>query len=103
MERCKMAVPHPTAQPSDQTPETTLRPSPETASAGLSLRAILLVLLLIPVVAFLTSYVEFVLQGTQIGSFAPSGNAILPLLALALLLNPLLRRIRSRAAFRQRE
>jgi hypothetical protein len=94
---------HPDARPSGQTPETTSRTSTETAPVGLPLRAILLVLLLIPAVAFLTSYVEFVIQGTQIGSFAPSGNAILPLFILALLVNPLLRRLNRRWALQRRE
>lgn len=53
---------------------------------------------LILLISFGTSYVEFVVQGTQVGSFAPAGNAILPFLILALVLNPVLRRWTSRQA-----
>jgi len=51
-------------------------------------------LALVVVISFLTPYVEFVVLGTQLGSFAPAGNAILPLLILALLADPVLARIR---------
>lgn len=57
-------------------------------------RAAVAALALVIIVAALTPYLEIVVGGTQIGSFAPSGNAILPFLLVALLLNPFLRRVR---------
>jgi len=68
-------------------------PAPETAG-GAGVRVAVVALALTVVVAALTPYLEIVVGGTQIGAFAPSGNAILPFLLLALLVNPVLRRVR---------
>ncbi len=70
--------------------------SAKTPFAPVSARAITAALLLALFLAFATSYIEFVIQGTQIGSFAPSGNAILLLFVMALAVNPLLRRLKRR-------
>jgi len=50
-----------------------------------------LAMLCVVLVAFLTPYIEIVLSGTQIGSFAPPGAALLLLFALCGLVDPILR------------
>jgi hypothetical protein len=75
----------------------------EAFPTGLPLRAVGIALLLVAAISFLTSYIEFVIYGTPLGSFAPPGNAILPLLLLALLLNPLLQRLNRRWSLPRRE
>jgi len=82
--------PHEVASPGEAS-EAASRPPGESATERLSRRAIFLALLLVVALSFLTPYIEFVIHGTQIGSFAPTGNAILTLFILILLVNPLLR------------
>jgi len=66
-------------------------------------RTVLVTALLVVAIAILTPYVEFVLASTQVGSFAPAGNAMLPLLLLVLLVNPALRILGQRFALERTE
>jgi hypothetical protein len=85
----------PEIAPNGKGPQT-VSPPPLAVAKPLSRRAIVLTLFLVAAIAFLTPYVEFVLGGTQVGALAPSGNAILPFLILALLVNPVLKRLNRR-------
>jgi len=59
-------------------------------------RAVLLSLALVTGLCLLTPYVEFVIQGAQIGAFSPPGGAFLSFLFLSLVMNPLIRRLGGR-------
>ena len=80
-----------------------LPPVDRPSSAPPSLRALVLGLVCSLALAVLTPYIEIVLSGTQIGSFAPPAGAFLFLLALVLIANPILARISPRAPFTRRE
>lgn len=62
----------------------------------MSRRAVFLAFVFVIGLCLLTPYVEFVIQGAQIGAFSPPGGAFLSFLFLALIFNPLLRKLRRR-------
>ena len=65
----------------------------EADTGDLTPRSVLLALLCVVALSVLTPYLEIVLQGTQIGSFAPPAGALLILFALCGLLDPCLRAV----------
>ena len=59
-------------------------------------RATLVAIILVVGLCLLTPYVEFVIQGAQIRAFSPPGGAFLLFLFLALVVNPILRKVKSK-------